>query len=602
MNLLIIGSGGREHAICWQFSKSSKIGKIYCAPGNGGISQIAELVDIEITDFCKLAAFVKLNKIDFTFVGPEVPLSLGIVDYFQAQGLNIFGPSKKAAKLESSKIYSKKFMQKYCIPTADYYSFSNIDEALKFLKNVELDKKVVVKADGLAAGKGVYICNGRKDAESAVRCIMDDNIFECAPTQSIIIEEYINGSELSYLVFTDGISYSMMPASQDHKRVKDSDQGLNTGGMGAYAPAPLATDEINAKVEDIVQKVINGIRVEQFDYKGVLYIGIIIKDSSPYVLEFNCRFGDPEAQSIMPLLDTDLLDICTAILNQDLSNIKINWKRIFSVCVVLASGGYPKSFRKGFKIEGLENINDKSTLVFHAGTKLEKGNFVTSGGRVLGITSTAEDIKSAIDKVYSNIEKVNFENMHYRRDVALRALCDNPKIDVAIIVGSISDLILINETIRTLKEFGLFHSLHIASAHRTAKYLSKCVADAENSEVKVFIAAAGMSAALPGVIASSTILPVIGIPVDGKNFSSFDSLLSIVQMPKGIPVATVAVGKAGAVNAAILAVQIMAVSNNVLKEKLKAYKVKQAEDVIKEDLKLQKDGIEKYIEFGNVKK
>ncbi|MDR1926557.1 MAG: phosphoribosylamine--glycine ligase [Endomicrobium sp.] len=595
MKLLVIGSGGREHAICWQFLKSSKLEKIYCAPGNGGIAQIAEIVDIEVTNFDKLADFVKSNGIDFTFVGPEVPLSLGIVDYFQLKGLKIFGPSKNAARLESSKIYSKEFMQKHRILTASYNSFSNVDDALKFLENWGKNKKAVVKADGLAAGKGVYMCNGKKDAEKAVKHIMNDKVLGSAG-KNIIIEEYINGPELSYLVFTDGISYSIMPALQDHKRVDEYDRGPNTGGMGAYAPAPLATDEINKKVEDIVCKVVNGIKAEKLDYKGVLYVGIIMNESSPYVLEFNCRFGDPETQSVLPLLDTDLIDICTAILNQSLSNIKINWKRKFSVCVVLASGGYPGRFKKGFEIKGLENINDENTIVFHAGTKRKNVKFLTSGGRVLGITSVAEDIKSAIDKVYSSVKKVNFENMHYRRDVACKALNGKRRIDVAIIAGSVSDLGLINETIKILRGFDLSYSLNIASAHRTAKHLKQCIDNAESSEVKVFIAAAGMSAALPGVIASSTILPVIGIPVAGKNLSGLDSLFSIVQMPKGIPVATVAVDKAGAVNAAILAVQIIAVSDNTLRDKLKIYKIKLAEDVVKEDFRLQKDGIGKYVE------
>jgi phosphoribosylamine--glycine ligase len=421
LRLLVIGSGGREHAVCLQFSKSPKIEKIYCAPGNGGTSLIAQNIDIAVTDFERLAAFVKSNKIDFTFVGPEVPLSLGIVDYFQKQGLEIFGPSKDAARLESSKIYSKEFMRKYDIPTARYNSFSNIGDALSFIENWQENKKIVIKADGLAAGKGVYMCGGKKDAQNAVNQMMNDRVLGDAGT-SIIMEEYINGPELSYLVFTDGVSYSIMPALQDHKRAFDDDQGSNTGGMGAYAPSPLATDEINNKVEDIVCKVINGIKSEKLDYKGVLYVGIIMNGLFPYVLEFNCRFGDPETQAVLPLLDTDLTDICVAVLTQKLSSIKINWKKGFSVCVVLVSGGYPGSFQKGFEIKGLENINDKDAIIFHAGTSLENGKLVSAGGRVLGITSFAQDLKSAIDKAYLNVQKVHFENMRYRRDIGSLAL------------------------------------------------------------------------------------------------------------------------------------------------------------------------------------
>jgi phosphoribosylamine--glycine ligase len=421
MKVLVIGSGGREHAVCSQFSKSHKIDKIYCAPGNGGTSQIAENVDIPVSDFGKLIDFVRKNKIDFTFVGPEGPLSLGIVDYFEAKSLKIIGPSKDAARLESSKIYSKKFMQKYSIPTAQYNSFADIYDALKFLESWEENRKAVVKADGLAAGKGVCICNGREDARNAVKQMMKDKVLGDAGT-NIIIEDYIDGPELSYLIFTDGISYSVMPTLQDYKRINDNDKGLNTGGMGAYAPVPSVTAELNKKIDDIIRKVVNGIKAEKLDYKGVLYVGVIMNGSSPYILEFNCRFGDPETQAVLPLLDTDLTDICSAILNKELLNIKIHWKNFFSVCVLLASGGYPGSFEIGFEIDGIENINDKNTAVFHAGTELKNGRLVTSGGRVLGITSTADDMKSAIDKVYSNVKLVSFKNMHYRKDIAWRAL------------------------------------------------------------------------------------------------------------------------------------------------------------------------------------
>ncbi|MDR1721321.1 MAG: phosphoribosylamine--glycine ligase [Endomicrobium sp.] len=421
MRVLIIGSGGREHAICRQFLKSSKIDKVYCAPGNGGTSQIASNVDISVDDFEGLAGFAEENKIDFTFVGPEIPLSLGVVDYFEAKGLKIVGPSKRAAELESSKIYSKKFMQKYGIPTAQYNCFSNVRDALKFLDNYGETQRVVVKADGLAAGKGVYVCNGRDEAKNSVNQLMNYRILGSAGT-NIIIEEYIHGPELSYLVFTDGISYSIMPASQDHKRINDNDKGPNTGGMGAYAPAPLAANELNRKAEEIICKVVNGIKAEKLNYKGVLYIGLIIRDSSPYVLEFNCRFGDPETQAVLPLLDTDLTDVCIAVLNKELQSLKINWKKEFSVCVVLASNGYPEKFETGFEISGLENIDGKDTIVFHAGTKFEHGKFFTSGGRVLGITSKANSIKAAIDRVYSNVRRVYFKNVYYRKDIAWRAL------------------------------------------------------------------------------------------------------------------------------------------------------------------------------------
>jgi len=422
MKVLVIGSGGREHAICLKFSQSPKIEKIYCAPGNGGIEKIAELVDLDAEDFTELADFAKKKNIDITFVGPEVPLSKGIVDFFTSRGLKIVGPSKDAAKLESSKIYSKEFMKKYGIPTADYHSFTNAQDALNFLDSWEKNKKVVVKADGLAAGKGVYMCGGKKDARNAVKKMMEDKVLGEAGS-NVIVEEHIDGQELSYLVFTDAVSYSVMPASQDHKRINDNDEGLNTGGMGAYAPAPLATGELNLRVEkEIVAKIIDGIKAERLDYKGVLYVGIIMNGKDPYVLEFNCRFGDPETQAVLPLLETDLLDISCAIIDKKLADINIEWKKNYAVCVVLASGGYPEKYEKGFEIKGLENIKDEDVFVYHAGTKSENGQVLTSGGRVLGVTATSGDIKSAIKKAYENVALISFENMHYRKDIARKAV------------------------------------------------------------------------------------------------------------------------------------------------------------------------------------
>ncbi|MDR2676739.1 MAG: phosphoribosylamine--glycine ligase [Endomicrobium sp.] len=424
MKILVVGSGGREHAICLQLSKSPKIERIYCAPGNGGTLNVAQNIDILVTDFDKLAAFAKENDIDFTFVGPETPLSYGIVDYFESRGLKVIGPSRYAAKLESSKIYAKKFMQKYNIPTARYNSFEKITDAIKFVESLNKDKKIVIKADGLAAGKGVYICNNREDAFYILKHVIENYKTSGDLWKNIIFEEYIDGPELSYLIFTDGVSYSMMPASQDHKRLNDGNKGPNTGGMGAYVPVPfLATKELNKKIEiDIIRKLISGIKSEKLDYKGVLYVGIILCNSSPHVLEFNCRFGDPEAQALLPLLDTDLVDICNAILDKKLSSIKIKWKKKFSICLVLVSGGYPGYFEKKVEIKGLNSINDKFTTVFHAGTQFYNGRFITSGGRVLGITSVSEDIKSAVDKVYSSAKLVSFKNMHYRKDIGRNLL------------------------------------------------------------------------------------------------------------------------------------------------------------------------------------
>jgi phosphoribosylamine--glycine ligase len=312
-------------------------------------------------------------------------------------------------------------MQKYGIPTAGYNSFSNSKEAFDFIDLQQTTKSFVIKADGLAAGKGVLICRSAKEAKSAIAQLMDEKILGAAGAK-IIIEDYVEGDELSYLIFTDGKHYSMMPASQDHKRINDNDEGPNTGGMGAYVPAPLASAELNKKVEDrIIKKVMQGLVEEKIDYKGVLYIGVIMNGDEPLVLEFNCRFGDPETQVLLPLLETDLTDICLAILDEKLDEIKISWKKENAVCVVLSSGGYPSTFQKGFEIKGLDKVND--AIVFHSGTKKIDNKIITSGGRVLGITALDKDLKGAIDKAYSQVSLIEFENMHYRKDIGHRALC-----------------------------------------------------------------------------------------------------------------------------------------------------------------------------------
>ncbi len=424
MKFLVIGSGGREHAIIWKLSQSKKIEKIYCAPGNAGIAEQAELVNIKVDDFEALAKFALENKIDYTFVGPEVPLALGITDFFNSKGLKIFGPSKKGAMLEASKTFAKDFMRKYNVPTAEYKTFNEFSAAEKFLKEEwDENKKVVVKADGLAAGKGVIMCRNRAEALEALKEIMQDKSFGSAGDK-IIFEQWLEGQETSILVFTDGKHFSIMPAAQDHKRVGDGDTGLNTGGMGAYAPAPVATKELLKKVnEEIMPNIIKGLEKENIDYKGILYIGFMVDNGNPYVLEFNCRFGDPETQVIIPLLKTDLADIVEHTVAGTLDKVNIEWSDKSAVCVVLASGGYPEKYEKNLPISGLNDVKEDEAVIFHAGTKrADDGNILTSGGRVLVLTSVAADIKSAIDKVYKTVPKIKFDKMHYRKDIAQRAL------------------------------------------------------------------------------------------------------------------------------------------------------------------------------------
>ena len=423
MKALVIGNGGREHAIIWKLAQSPKIEKIYSTIGNAGIQKQAEIINIKVDDFEALAEFVEKNKIDFTFVGPEVPLALGIVDFFNSKNLKIFGPSKKGAMLEASKSFAKDFMKKYNVPTAEYNVFTDFDKAYEFLNKQPEDKKLVVKADGLAAGKGVVMCQNRQQAIEAVKEIMQNKTFGSAGDK-IIFEQWLQGQETSVLVFVDGNHFSIMPAAQDHKRVGDGDTGLNTGGMGAYAPAPVATEELLKQIkEKIMPNILDGLKKENIEYKGILYIGFMVDNGKPYVLEFNCRFGDPETQVILPLLETDLVDIVEHTIEGTLNKLDIKWSNKSAVCVVLASGGYPEKYDKNIKIFGLDTIKEDEAIVFHAGTKkTEKGDIVTSGGRVLVLTSIAENIKAAIDKVYKVIPKVNFDKMHYRKDIAQRAL------------------------------------------------------------------------------------------------------------------------------------------------------------------------------------
>jgi len=421
MNILIIGSGGREHALVWKLAQSPRVTKIYCAPGNAGTAQVAENIDIASEDIMGLREFALHNRIDLTVVGPEAPLVLGIVDEFEAHGLKVFGPSKKASILEGSKVFAKNLMKKYNIPSADFLSFTDEAEAKRFIKKV--GAPVVVKADGLAAGKGVIVCQTGAEAERAVERILREKEFGEAGNE-VIIEECLVGEEASILCFTDGKTIVPMASAQDHKRVNDNDEGPNTGGMGAYSPAPLVTAELLAKVErEILKPTISGMEAEGHSYKGILYVGLMLTKDGPKVLEYNCRFGDPETQCILPRLKTDLLEILLSIVDCRLSIISLDWDPRSAVCVVLASGGYPGSYKKGQEITGLENARDlDDVIIFHAGTTLKDGKTVTAGGRVLGVVGLGETIRHAIDRSYLAVKLINFKDMHYRKDIGRKAL------------------------------------------------------------------------------------------------------------------------------------------------------------------------------------
>ncbi len=424
MRILVIGSGGREHALVWKVTQSRLAKKVFCAPGNGGVAGLAECVDIKADDIPGLVEFARKEKVDFTVVGPEVALSLGIVDEFSKYGLGVFGPNKKAARLEASKVFSKELMAKYNVPTAGFGVFDNPEEAKKYIEKI--GAPCVVKADGLAAGKGVVVAMSVDEAKQAVVSMMQEKIFGDAGGK-IIVEECLQGQEASILVLTDSKEVIPLVSSQDHKRIFDNDLGPNTGGMGAYSPAPVVTPVLMREIlEKIVYRAIDGLLKEGVTYKGVLYAGVMLTKDGPKALEFNARFGDPETQVILPRLQSDLLEVMLATSNQALSKViktgGLKWDSRACACVVCASGGYPGDYQKGKEILGLsEAAKIKDAVVFHAGTKVSQGKCLTAGGRVLGVTGMGRTIKAAVSKAYQAVEKINFEGMHYRRDIGAKA-------------------------------------------------------------------------------------------------------------------------------------------------------------------------------------
>jgi len=416
MKILIVGSGGREHVLAWKIKQSPLAKEIYCAPGNGGISEIAECIDIKVDDIQALIEFAKKKEIDITVIGPEAPLVAGIVDAFQKEGLKVFGPNQESAQLEGSKIFAKEFMHECNIPTANFTKFNNIEEAKSFLQQAVFP--LVVKADGLAAGKGVVVCGDFIEAEKAVDEIMAQKIFKDAGRQ-IIIEECLEGEEISILAISDGNNYCLLDSSQDHKRIFDDDVGPNTGGMGAYSPVPILTEKLRKTIESrIIEPTIRGMQRNDMPFKGVLYAGLMITAEGPMVLEYNVRFGDPEAQAVLPRMKGDIVELILASCEGWLDKVTLSWDKRSCVCVVISSGGYPGEYETGKEITGLKEAGEmENTVVFHAGTRKDVNKVVTSGGRVLGVTSLGSGIEGAIKKVYKAVDKINFERCFFRRDI-----------------------------------------------------------------------------------------------------------------------------------------------------------------------------------------
>lgn len=419
MEILVVGGGGREHTLVWKIAQSPLVEKIYCAPGNGGIAKIAECVSIKAMDIEGIVKFSKENGIDMVVVAPDDPLAAGMVDELEKEGIRAFGPTKKAAIIEWSKSFAKDLMKKYNIPTARYEVFDNSKDAIEYLSNQKFP--IVVKADGLALGKGVIIAQNFEEARDAVCSIIDEKAFGEAGNR-VVIEEFLAGQEVSILAFTDGKTIVPMVSSQDHKRALDGDKGLNTGGMGTFSPSRIYTPELAQYcMEHIFIPTVNAMNRENRKFKGVLYFGLILTDDGPKVLEYNARFGDPETQVVLPRLKTDLVEIFNAVIDERLEEIKVEWDDRAAVCVIMASGGYPQKYRTGYEIKGIEEAEkQQDIIVFHAGTRYEDGKYYTAGGRVLGVTAIGDSLDGAIKKAYEGVEKISFTDAHYRRDIGIK--------------------------------------------------------------------------------------------------------------------------------------------------------------------------------------
>lgn len=419
MKILVVGGGGREHTIVWKIAQSPKVEKIYCAPGNGGISKLAECVDIKATDIEGIVKFAKENQIDLTMVAPDDPLVMGMVDALEKEGLRAFGPNANAAIIEGSKVFSKDLMKKYNIPTAAYEVFTDSNKAIEYIKKGTFP--AVIKAEGLALGKGVIIAEDLDEAIDGIKQIMEDKAFGDSGNR-VVVEEFLTGPEVSVLAFTDGKTVVPMVSAQDHKRAYDNDEGLNTGGMGTFSPSRLYNDDIaNKCMETIFKPTIDAMAKEGRPFKGVIYFGLMMTEKGVKVIEYNARFGDPETQVVLPRLKTDLVDIMNAVIDEKLDSINIEWEDNAAVCVVMASGGYPVTYQSGYEINGIDNAEETSGItVFHAGTKIADGNIVTAGGRVIGVTAVAENLDSAIEKAYDAVKKISFKDAHYRKDIGIK--------------------------------------------------------------------------------------------------------------------------------------------------------------------------------------
>lgn len=573
MKVLVIGGGGREHALVWKLKQSKKVKSVFCAPGNAGIKKHATCLDLAADDIKGLLEFSLSENIDLAIVGPEDPLTKGIVDAFTEKGLRIFGPSQAAAELEGSKVFTKDFLKKHDIPSAEYKVFQKRNQAKKYIDKIGVP--CVVKADGLAAGKGVILAHTVEDAKAAVDLIMKEKAFGDAGDK-VVIEEFLFGEEASFIAFTDGKTVLPLPSSQDHKAIFEGDRGPNTGGMGAYSPAPVVDKRMTMRImNEVMLPTVRGMAKEGRPYKGMLYAGLMINGDDIKVLEFNCRFGDPECQPLLMRMKSDLVEVLEACIDEELEKVELDIDPRPTVCVVMSSEGYPGSYTKGKPIAGLIVAGRVPGVeVFHAGTATENRRTVNNGGRVLGVTAIGNTIEKALQQAYLAVDKIDWEGCYYRSDIGHRALSRIKKKEgplVGIVMGSDSDLAVMQAAGDFLDSMNISYEMRISSAHRTPEQATEFARTARDRGLKVIIAGAGMAAHLAGVLAAHTTLPVIGVPIDASSLNGLDALLSTVQMPPGIPVATMGIGKAGAKNAAVLASRILGIEEVSVQQGLDAH-------------------------------
>jgi phosphoribosylamine--glycine ligase len=653
VRVLIVGGGAREHALAWKLHRSPQVTAVYAAPGNAGISLLAHTIPTPVDDLAGLVEIARGNAIDLTVVGPEGPLAAGIVDIFQDAGLAIFGPTRAAARIESSKVWAKELMARHGIPVGRWAHVAGAEEARRQVH--EFGLPVVLKADGLAAGKGAVVCRTIQEADETIEDFLVRHIHG-ASGSNVVVEEFLGGTELSVFALCDGQHVLPLIGARDYKPVADGDLGPNTGGMGGYAPPRYATSVLMERITyEILEPTVAAMAAEGAPYAGVLYAGLMLTRDGPRVLEFNCRWGDPEGELILPLLRTDLVDLMQACINGRLQHAKVEWNEGASCGVVLAARGYPTAHANGEKITGLDDLED-GVMAFHGGTRLlqstsqpggwlrrslqgpvvQETGIVADGGRILTVVATGATVAEARARAYANVERIKFDGMQYRTDLGAvdpsleeiwpgmastaepadrtgesesavpaqpagerasltganltpsdaaqtrpapgQATAAAPEAGpvVAILMGSESDRPIMDETAKALDTLGVPSETHVMSAHRTPERVRQFAKGAEGRGIRVIIAGAGGAAHLPGVISAQTTLPVIGVPIAGSNMMGLDSLLSIVQMPGGVPVATVAVGNAGARNAAYLAAAIIGLTDSDVRARYKRFRREQS--------------------------